>query len=473
MIEVTLPRSIAVDVCWHQGRVVYAAQAIQMSLLLVVSFNDKLQDSRQLAAFSIAGNAACRVCSHDGVLWLAYRDEDDALHLMRLDTGEVIDLPGSFASQRPLAFGSGFFAWQVGVRTVRVMELGSSPATARTQPFPDNIPTGLWRITADGVVHSWESQRTLHDWAVGFDRSGAFVIGEHFGDRGLVGEIAGQQGRLYIWPDEPMRDPRIAANGGTAAVIAWSPFHSAGLCLVSAEDLVLEAPPEPEPEPEPEPDPMPEPESLLPTVERIYAKYEAAGHLAERGAMLNEIAWEHREDGWGLSAKPSGANAEQPHTGIKIAHDALHHDATGEAQEDGTKGTLFDVLSDSGPIWAHAHPHNQPSRVWVAPVEPLSGEPPEPGEPGEPAESLDDLVQLMIAAAVEPLHKELASLRRRVQVLEEQPAPEPGQPAPSLPTAIALKSAHGKYLVAEPDGRVFANRDGVGAWETWNIEPQE
>jgi hypothetical protein len=38
-----------------------------------------------------------------------------------------------------------------------------------------------------------------------------------------------------------------------------------------------------------------------------------------------------------------------------------------------------------------------------------------------------------------------------------------------LPTCISLKSHHGKYMVAEADGKLNANRDGIGAWETFTV----
>lgn len=35
--------------------------------------------------------------------------------------------------------------------------------------------------------------------------------------------------------------------------------------------------------------------------------------------------------------------------------------------------------------------------------------------------------------------------------------------------AVALRSVHGRYLVAEPDGRANADRSQIGSWETWRI----
>lgn len=34
---------------------------------------------------------------------------------------------------------------------------------------------------------------------------------------------------------------------------------------------------------------------------------------------------------------------------------------------------------------------------------------------------------------------------------------------------VALRSHHGRYLVAEPGGRTLANRRRVAAWEKWTL----
>ena len=61
------------------------------------------------------------------------------------------------------------------------------------------------------------------------------------------------------------------------------------------------------------------------------------------------------------------------------------------------------------------------------------------------------------------LAKQLAALAARVAQLEQRP---------TFPTRIALKTAHGLYVVAEPDGSLAADRDEAGAWETFVIEVQ-
>jgi hypothetical protein len=35
---------------------------------------------------------------------------------------------------------------------------------------------------------------------------------------------------------------------------------------------------------------------------------------------------------------------------------------------------------------------------------------------------------------------------------------------------VSFRSAHGKYLVAEPNGSLAANRDAVGPWERFRLQ---
>jgi hypothetical protein len=124
----------------------------------------------------------------------------------------------------------------------------------------------------------------------------------------------------------------------------------------------LPDPDEPPPMPPDDPDDGddeegPVPGSVAETVKKIWDKYGGW----DRGTMLNEIAWIHRGEGWGLSRKTSGAHVTQPHTGERIAHDILHHLHT---------NTLWDVFTDRGPTWNQAAPHNNPERIWLPPVEP-------------------------------------------------------------------------------------------------------
>ena len=66
---------------------------------------------------------------------------------------------------------------------------------------------------------------------------------------------------------------------------------------------------------------------------------------AQLGELLNAVAWQHRQEGFGLLAKPNGAHCQQPLTGKSIARDILASKG----------GSHFDVLVDAEgrakPIW--------------------------------------------------------------------------------------------------------------------------
>lgn len=133
--------------------------------------------------------------------------------------------------------------------------------------------------------------------------------------------------------------------------------------------------------------------NLLGTVQSVRAKYGPVPSEAELCAIVNEVAWIHREEGFGLSAKPGG-NACVRHDGARVAVDIVQHQST---------GTLFDILIDAGgpaiPSWGVAHPHNDPNRPWVAPIAPAGGTPPPPPPPpdDEPPPSDPDLKALLVA----------------------------------------------------------------------------
>jgi hypothetical protein len=82
------------------------------------------------------------------------------------------------------------------------------------------------------------------------------------------------------------------------------------------------------------------------------------------GALLNAVAWAHRAEGWGLSAKPSGNNIPAP-DGTRIAADILHNR---------TDNVIVDCLIAAGersePTWQVLGPMTDPLRPWVAPTAP-------------------------------------------------------------------------------------------------------
>jgi len=120
------------------------------------------------------------------------------------------------------------------------------------------------------------------------------------------------------------------------------------------------------------------PDHVYATVVRLSAPY------ADRpvpdgytmGAILNAIAWTHRDEGWGLSRKTSGKRVDSP-VG-EIAEDILHHRPT---------GLLYDIWigADVGrPLYVPSvivdvGPPQSPDRVFVAPVQPVGVTPIPPG----------------------------------------------------------------------------------------------
>jgi hypothetical protein len=108
------------------------------------------------------------------------------------------------------------------------------------------------------------------------------------------------------------------------------------------------------------------------------AKYPTPMSAAQQAAVVNEVAWKHRAEGWAVLGKPGGNNCPQPRTGAPLSCDFLVY-----------KPTLsgFDVLSDAegaGRVqWDGPKPGVAASQV-VEAVEPEGAvEPPPPPPPGD------------------------------------------------------------------------------------------
>lgn len=113
-------------------------------------------------------------------------------------------------------------------------------------------------------------------------------------------------------------------------------------------------------------------------------KYGTPISTVEAGLILNAVAWQFRDSGWGLSAKPGGCRGPQPHTGKHIAMDILHYQPTNTLYDTWTSDTgPFDntYSSSCGPSSTSSYEgevtfhrttyHNDPEdRPWVAPVAP-------------------------------------------------------------------------------------------------------
>lgn len=116
-----------------------------------------------------------------------------------------------------------------------------------------------------------------------------------------------------------------------------------------------------------------EPASLLSAIQTERAKYGNSVTLAQLGTLLNTVAWNNRDAGWGLSRKTGGNKCPSP-VG-DIACDVLHHQPTNTlydvfvgATNNGPGGETIPGPAD--PTWSNIGPPQSADRVWVAPVQP-------------------------------------------------------------------------------------------------------
>lgn len=478
MKDIALPVSIAADVCWHGGRIMVARHS--GAQLVVEAWNSDLSSVQPLFETAMpGGNAAPRICSYLGVLWLAYRDAQDRGHLVRLDDGLSFDL-GIVYSQRPFTFGNGHVAWLRNPPPdaphqyiAYVIEIGEQVNQARVITFESPPASGLSHIDPHGVVVPYEAMQSAQPWAFGFTRSGPYLFGEDFGNRGLRGSVEGVEGRFHLWPESEMHDPRAVASDGFCILIAWaSRSEPARLGRVSPVDLITQDDVPPTPIPVPEPPPTPEPQPMYPPEldDQLALVTEVRNTLfpdkigqplndpAKAMLLTKHVAWRLRQHGVGLAkAKPGSENNVDGFTSDIVAlANGIHWDI----QQDGHTGPAF-------PRWAlEENPANYPpiAARWTPAVDPGGVPPrPRPDEPGTTSGLGVDEVNALIADAIAPLKAEIAELRRQIAA-----TPQPA----AFPSAIALKSAHGRYVAVEPDGTVIANRNAAGDWETLKLEPR-
>lgn len=119
------------------------------------------------------------------------------------------------------------------------------------------------------------------------------------------------------------------------------------------------------------------PDHVFATVQRVAAKYPGRVSDETLAKALNEIAWTHREEGYGLSRKEGGRHIVHPTLGA-IAEDILQ-------LPDGTHWDIFLSAGHGNPLDPHQGESIVPNtpRPWVAPVAP-TGEviiPPPPVPP--------------------------------------------------------------------------------------------
>jgi len=115
---------------------------------------------------------------------------------------------------------------------------------------------------------------------------------------------------------------------------------------------------------------MAEPESLIDTVEQERDKYDDTLTNPQMGELLNNVAWRHRDAGWVLAGKDTGAHTRQPHTGTPISRDVLIHVPSARMYD-----VLADVAGEARPQWLYVGPVDYPV------VHPTGADEPEEPEP--------------------------------------------------------------------------------------------
>ena len=107
-------------------------------------------------------------------------------------------------------------------------------------------------------------------------------------------------------------------------------------------------------------------ENLLQTIREERTRFGATLSHDECARLCNAVAWRHRAQGFGVSAKSGGTYGTLPN-GVRIAHDILHHLPSNQ---------LVDILTAAGeasiPAWQPVGPPQSADRVWVAPVDPAT-----------------------------------------------------------------------------------------------------
>jgi hypothetical protein len=132
-------------------------------------------------------------------------------------------------------------------------------------------------------------------------------------------------------------------------------------------------PPQPEPHPEPS---MKLPDNVYATLVSLRPKYPTP--LGDQGAaLLNEVAWAHRAEGYGLESKDGGNTCPQPQTGKRCGCDILRTQTLGWDVLADAEGEGRPVQADSGVA--------DPAR-FVAPVNPGTAPEPEPKPQPQPEE---------------------------------------------------------------------------------------
>jgi len=197
--------------------------------------------------------------------------------------------------------------------------------------------------------------------------------------------------------------------------------------------------------------------------------------------------------GMGMNPKPNEIQPQDaPHYGITVMIDAGGNARgriwlpTDLAQTDNNGNRWFtheiQVIADGGSpgsfVWAWEDKGGPPyaprpcqqtatsGTVAPSPVSPATG-----GACGGVASSGDMVIDLRpLEARIQALERLVAAQAETIADLKKRPVAAPSPSGGALPKKIALKTDHGTYITAEPDGKMTNREDHPASWQTFKVE---
>lgn len=383
------------------------------------------------------GSGFPQIASFDGVLWLAFREGATGL-LIRIDTGEVFGY-GRPGGNSPHLLADGYVWWLEGDGCWKAPVANPTAAERVNNRI---TPTGLVAIVNGQPVY-WDDVAGSYPGMVASSIVGPLVAGEGHSGGAVVRDAAMGRERVF-WPGRESFKPALAVDAARYAVASYSNADGVRAERFTAADLNLPGPPPPDPDPDPEPEPTPMTPNRSDVVRDLFQQFPPAANSTESCAIFTRrVAYalnpEGHPGGWGLLTKSPG---ETQHDGYAV--DAIIY---GQTQQ------VVDIIGGAEgpnpqPGWLEVPKRD--NNNWAKPIKVEGTPPPPPVDP--PASG----VQAQIDALV-----------KCIAVLESRPT---GGSVNGK--RLAFKSAHGRYVCIEPDGRVIADRSEVGGWEVVTVEEQ-
>jgi len=188
--------------------------------------------------------------------------------------------------------------------------------------------------------------------------------------------------------------------------------------------------------------------------------------------------------GMGINPRPGERQPRNaPHAGITVMIDAGNNARgriwlpTDLAQTDHNGNQWFthevQVIAD-GPtpgsfVWAWEDKGGPPSAPRPCPQP--SGPNPVDIDDIDIVEGENMVIDLRpLEARIKALEQLVATQAAAIADLKKRPAASPAPSGGAMPKKIALKTDHGTYVTAEPDGKMTNREDHAASWQTFKVE---